>query len=218
MDWTLVGDYLPLYGQAALLTLAVGVAGIAAAALVGLLVAALRYFKTPLASQLAGAYTELSRNTPLVVQLFFLYFGLPKLGVVISATQCAIIGLAFLGGSYMAEALRSGLDAVDRIQPESALSLGLTRWQALRHVVLPQAVAVAAPALTANVVFLIKETSVVSIVALPDLVYVAKDLIGNDYNTVEALALRVAAYLLLLQPISLAAQAWERSLRRGIGV
>jgi polar amino acid transport system permease protein len=213
VDLSTLTEYLPLYAQAAWLTLWVGVAGIALSFVIGVLCAAVRHFRIPVLRNVAGVYVELSRNTPLVVQLFFLYFGLPKLGILISSEQCAVIGLAFLGGSYMAEALRSGLEAVESIQTQSALALGLNPVQTLRHVVLPQAVAISVPALAANVVFLLKETSVVSIVALPDLVYVAKDLIGNDYNTVEALALLVGFYLVLLLPLSLLFAWLERRLR-----
>ena len=94
-------------------------------------------------------------------------------------------------------------------------ALGLTRTQTLRHVALPQAIATSVPPLAANVIFLIKETSVVSVVALPDLVYVAKDLIGMSYNTSEALILLVVAYLVILLPVSIAARLVEKKVRRG---
>jgi len=169
-------------------------------------------FKT---EDIAAAYVELSRNTPLLVQLFFIYFGLPRVGIKWSGETCAIVGLIFLGGAYMAEALRSGLDSIATIQWESASALGLTRTQTLRHVALPQAIATSVPPLAANVIFLIKETSVVSVVALPDLVYVAKDLIGMSYNTSEALILLVLAYLVILLPVSIAARLIEKKVRRG---
>ena len=95
------------------------------------------------------------------------------------------------------------------------IALGLTRTQTLRHVALPQAIATSVPPLAANVIFLIKETSVVSVVALPDLVYVAKDLIGMSYNTSEALILLVLAYLVILLPVSIAARLIEKKVRRG---
>ena len=166
MDVSVVLDSLPMYAQAAVLTVRIAALGIVVSLAIGLLCAAIAYFKVPVLRQIVAAYIELSRNTPLLVQLFFLYFGLPKLGVILSSETCAITGLAFLGGSYMVEAIRSGLESIDSIQMQSALSLGLSRLEALRHVILPQAFTVALPALTANVVFLIKETSVVGVVAL----------------------------------------------------
>ncbi|WP_040158890.1 amino acid ABC transporter permease [Nigerium massiliense] len=213
MDFGFIRESIPLYGEAALLTVRIGAVGIVLSLLVGLVCAAIQFFRIPLLRQLVAAYVELSRNTPLLVQLFFLYFGLPKTGVVMSSELCAIVGLTFLGGSYMAEAFRSSLEAIDSIQFQSALSLGMTRGQALGHVMLPQSLALAMPALTANVIFLLKETSVMSVIALPDLVYVAKEQIGNTYNTSEALVLLVSFYLLILLPISLGARYLERRVR-----
>ena len=204
-----------MYVDAAILTLRIAAIGIVGSLALGLLVAAIRHYRVPIASQIGAAYVELSRNTPLLVQLFFIYFGLPRVGIKWSGETCAIVGLIFLGGAYMAEALRSGLDSVETIQWESASALGLTRTQTLRHVALPQAIATSVPPLAANVIFLIKETSVVSVVALPDLVYVAKDLIGMSYNTSEALILLVVAYLVILLPVSIAARLVEKKVRRG---
>jgi polar amino acid transport system permease protein len=180
---------------------------------VGLLCAVVQFRRIPVLRRIVSVYIELSRNTPLLVQLFFLYFGLPKLGIRISAEGCAIIGLTFLGGSYMAEAFRSGLESVEKIQRESALSLGLTETQTMWHIILPQALAVSVPPLCANMIFLIKETSVFSAIALADLMYVAKDLIGLYYQTAEALGMLVVSYLILLLPISIIASILERRLR-----
>lgn len=213
MDWAFVSKYTPLYVQAAGLTVRIALAGIVLSCLVGLICSIIQYYRIPVLRILVSTYIELSRNTPLLVQLFFLYFGLPKIGVHISAEGCAIIGLTFLGGSYMAEAFRSGLESVERIQKESAASLGMNALQTMRYVVLPQALTVSVPPLCANVIFLIKETSVFSAIALADLMYVAKDLIGLYYKTDEALLMLVIAYLVILLPISLAATVLERRLR-----
>ena len=180
-----MAKYLPWYTDAALLTLRVGALGIVLALAAGLVVAVVRYYRIPVLAQTAAIYTELSRNTPLLVQLFFLYFGLPKIGVRLSGEWCAVIGLVFLGASYMAEALRS----------------------------------VAMPGFVANVIFLIKEISVVSTIALPDLMYVTKDLIGNYYKTYEALLMLVVAYIIILLPVSLFGSWLERRMRHaGFGV
>ena len=203
MDTEFIAEYLPLYVEAARLTLGIGLIGIIFSLIIGLLIAFIQYFKIPVLRQFAAVYIELSRNTPLLVQLCFLYFGLPKIGISISSQGCAIIGLCFLGGSYMAEAFRSGIEAVEKGQQEAALALGLKRGQVIKYVILPQALSVSIPALCANMIFLMKETSVFSVVALADLMYVAKDLIGLYYKTDEALLMLVIAYLLLLLPISI---------------
>ena len=113
----------------------------------------------------------------------------------------------------MAEAFRSGIEAVEKGQEESALALGFTRSQTIGYIILPQALSISIPALCANMIFLIKETSVFSVVALADLMYVAKDLIGLYYKTDEALLLLVIAYLIILFPISILAALLERRLR-----
>ncbi len=213
MDMEFIVRYLPLYVEAAKLTLGIGLVGIALSLLVGLVIACIQYFKVPLLRQLAAVYIELSRNTPLLVQLFFLYFGLPKAGIRLSSEGCAVIGLCFLGGSYMAEAFRSGIGSVAPSQEEAALALGFRKLQVIRYVIFPQALAVSVPALCANMIFLIKETSVFSVVALADLMYVAKDLIGLYYKTDEALLMLVVAYLIILLPVSLLAAVLERRLR-----
>lgn len=213
MDIEFIAEYIPLYVEATKLTLGIGLIGIALSLIVGLVIAFIQYFKIPVLKQIAAAYIELSRNTPLLVQLFFLYFGLPKAGICISSEGCAIIGLCFLGGSYMAEAFRSGIESVEKGQEESALALGFRRSQVVGYIILPQAVSVSIPALCANMIFLIKETSVFSVVALADLMYVAKDLIGLYYKTDEALLMLVVSYLIILLPISIVATVLERRLR-----
>ncbi|MCH5349857.1 MAG: amino acid ABC transporter permease [Oscillospiraceae bacterium] len=215
MDWAFIQKYYPLYIEATVLTVKIGAIGIVLSALVGAICAFSRYYKVPVLSQIALAYTELSRNTPLIVQLFFLFFGLPKAGIVLSPEACGIIGLAFLGGSYMSEAFLSGLEAVGKSQLESAASLGLNDRQVMGYVVFPQAMAVSTPAICANVIFLLKETSVFSAVSLADLMYTAKDLIGMYYSTTEALSMLVVAYLIIILPISIVFTLLERRVRRG---
>ena len=213
MDIGFIKEYFPMYVDAAKLTLCLGITGILFSMAVGLICSLIEYYRIPLLRQVTAFYIELSRNTPLLVQLFFLYFGLPKIGIMLSSECCAVIGLSFLGGSYMAEAFRSGLETIEKGQVESALALGLTHPQAMRYVVFPQALAVSIPALCANVIFLIKETSVFSVVALADLMYVAKDLIGLYYQTDEALLMLVISYLVLVLTVSLAAGWLERRLK-----
>ena len=124
MDWNAIQQYLPLYQKAAVLTVRLGVAGIIFAIIIGLACAVIQYDKVPVLRQIVGVYIQLSRNTPLLVQLFFIYYGLPKVGIRTNAEICGIAGLAFLGGSYMAEAFRSGLEAIEPIQTLKTNYLG----------------------------------------------------------------------------------------------
>jgi polar amino acid transport system permease protein len=213
LNWQVIGNYLPLYKEAMLLTLRIGWMGILFAILLGLVSSLILHFKIPVLRQIVYVYIELFRNTPLLVQLFFLYFGLPKLGIRIPAEVCGVGGLALLGGSYMAEAFRSGFEAIEPIQMESALSLGMNKAQAMRYVILPQAVSISVPAFVANVIFLLKETSVFSAISLMDLMFTAKDLIGLYYKTTECLFLLVIFYLIILLPVSVAGSVVERRLR-----
>lgn len=213
MDFEFIWSHIPLYVEAGILTLKIATIGIVLAVIIGLICSLIKTMHVSVLEGIVGLYIELSRNTPLLIQLFFLYFGLPKVGIMLSSESCGIIGLAFLGGSYMSEAFRSGIEGVHLIQSESALSLGMTRLQVFRYIILPQAIATSVPVLCANVIFLIKETSVFSVVALADLMFVAKDLIGIYYKTDEALLMLVIAYLIILLPISIIASWIERRLR-----
>lgn len=215
MDFNFIQEQIPLYVEAAGVTVSMAAAGVVLAIVTGLICSIVRYFRIPVLTHLAEIYIELSRNTPLLIQLFFLYFGLPKIGIVLSSQQCAVTGLTFLGGSYMAEAFRSGLDNVPAIQIESALSLGMKKSQVFGNIILPQAVSNSIPAFCANIIFLIKETSVFSAVALADLMFVTKDLIGIYYKTDEALFMLVIAYLIILLPVSLICTYMERRVRYG---
>lgn len=213
MNWDFIFKYLPLYEKAAYLTVKIGFAGIALSILIGLVASFLLYFKIPVLKQIIQIYVEISRNTPLLIQLFFIYYGLPKIGIKTNAFFCGVWGLAFLGGGYMTESFRSGMEAIGKIQEESAESLGLGRLQTFWYVLLPQTISISMPAFVANVIFLLKETSVFSAISIMDLMFTAKDLIGMYYKTTESLFLLVFFYLLILLPVSLVGSILERRAR-----
>ena len=213
MNWSYVINAIPRFIDAAIITLQLSFWGILLSLIFGLLIAIVTAYQVKLFYGLARGYIELSRNTPLLIQLFFLYYGLPKIGIKWDGFTCGIIALVFLGASYMAEALRAGLLAVPKGQTEAAKAIGLNRFQVFRYVIFPQAWAVSIPAIGANVLFLIKETSVISAVAVAELMFVTKDIIGMDYKTNEALFLLFASYLVILLPISLLARHFENKAR-----
>ena len=171
--WAFVAKYAPFFVNGAWMTLFISVFGIALAILTGIICAAIETARIPVLRQITTVYIEVSRNTPLLVQLYFLYFGLPKMGFVWSAELCAIVGL-------------------------------------LTRVIVPQAVSISTPGIVANVIFLIKESSVVSAIALADVMYMAKDLMGMYYNTYEALFMLIVTYLIILLPISILGTWLER--------
>lgn len=213
MDWEFIMQYLPMYQRAAVLTVKIGLLGIVFAIFVGLICAMIQYHKVPVLRRIVAIYVELSRNTPLLVQLFFIYYGFPKIGIQLSPETCGVAGLVFLGGGYMSETFRSGLETVEPIQRESAISLGLSNRQTMQYVILPQAFSTSVPAFVANVIFLLKETSVFSAISLMDLMFTAKDLIGLYYKTTESLFLLVVFYLIILLPVSILGSLLERRMR-----
>ena len=215
MDINILREYIPLYKDALFLTMKIGWQGILLSLILGLAGAAILHFKVPVLKTITGIYIEIFRNTPLLVQLFFIYFALPKVGIKITAETCGVIGLGMLGGAYMIETIRSGLESIPIIQTESALSLGMTREQTFIHVILPQAISMSIPGLLANVIFLLKETSVFSTISLMDLMFTAKDLIGMYAKTIESLFLLVVFYLIMLLPVSIVGAIVERRMRYG---
>ena len=208
-NWDYLITVWPDYWQAMQITAALSGVAIVLSLLLGLPLALALLQR----SKFARAYVAVSRNTPLLIQLFFLYFGLPKIGIPLSGYTCAIIGLTFTGSAVMAEAFRGGLEAVQRGQHEAGLAIGLSPKQIFRHIELPQALAVSVPALGANALFLVKETSIVAALGIAELVFTTKDLIGLDYKTAEALFMLLVGYLLLLIPVVIFLTWLEKRLR-----
>ena len=176
MDIQMMQEALPQYIQAMGLTLKLATGGIVLALLIGLSMSLISYFKVPVLKNIASAYIALSRNTPLLIQLFFLYYGLPRIGIQLEKEIVGLIGLAFLGGGYMSEAFRAGIESVSSIQIESGQAIGLTKIQLARFIILPQGLASSVPAIGANCLFLLKETSIFSAIAIMDLTNVTRDL------------------------------------------
>jgi len=209
MNWTVIQQALPIFARGFELTLWLSLIGIVGSIIVGIIVSLVQYFKLPVLSQISTAYVELARNTPLLIQLFFLYYAFPVIGLKMSAEVCGIIGLIFLGGAYMAE----GFNGVNPSQISSGKALGMNNFQLARYVVFPQGFSLSMPALTANIIFLIKETSIFSVIAIPELTNTALDLIGMYYRSNEYLLMLVVAYAIILIPVILLLTWLERRVR-----
>ncbi len=230
MDLEFILSTSPAFLKALWLTLKLSFFGISFAFLIGLFCVLMSYFKFHFLERLCKIYIEFSRNTPLLIQLFFLYYALPKFDIHLEkiyglnllclsvdeslrpSFACTVVGLSFLGGSYMAESLRAGFEAVRKQQFEAGLSLGFNLFGNLRYIILPQALSVAMPSISANIIFLIKETSVVSIIALPDLVTLMTSLNSLTYKTNELLLLLFLGYLCMILPLSFALNLLEKRL------
>ena len=211
----MINNLVPLFNQASIVTLRLTGLGVLFALLVGVLGNVIYFYKVPGLVRVMKMYTELSRNTPLLAHLFFLFFGLPVLGIHLSGFVCGVIGLTFLGGSYMMEAIRAGVEAVGKSQRESAQSLALSKTQMLVYVILPQAARTALPALAANVIFLLRESALVSVIAVPELMHIARSEISMFFRTNEVLTMLTLYYLLLIGPLSVLFYVLERRLRLG---
>ncbi len=214
-SWAVIQQSLPMFEKGLQLTLWLSFVGIIGSIIVGIIVSLLQYFKVPVLHQVASIYVEVSRNTPLLIQLFFLYYAFPVIGIKFGAELCGIIGLIFLGGSYMAEGFTGGFNGVSKGQLESGKAIGLSRWQLARYIVFPQGFSLSVPAMAANVIFLIKETSIFTVIAIPELTNTALDLIGMYYRSNEYLLVLVVGYAIILIPLSIILTLLEKRVRYG---
>ncbi len=144
-----------------------------------------------------ASYVELIRNTPFIVQLFFVFFGLPSLGIHIDEVQAAILAMTVNLGAYAIEIVRAGIDSIPRGQVQAAQALGLHGRQVFRHVVLPQAIANVFPALLSQVLIVMLGSAVVSQISVPDLTYAANFIQSRNFRSFESYLIITATYLLL---------------------
>jgi polar amino acid transport system substrate-binding protein len=193
--------YLPiLLFQGAPMTLLISVLGMALAVTLGLGLALLNlYGLTPL-SWLARAYVELFRGTPLLIQLYLIFYGLPSIGIKLSPLFAAVVGLGLNYAAYEAENYRAGIQAIPHGQMEAALSLGMTRAQALRYVVIPQAFRLVIPPVTNDFIALFKDSSIVSVITMVELTKVYGQLASTYYDYIGVGILTAAIYFLMGLP------------------
>jgi len=146
---------------------------------------------------LVGAYVEVVRNTPFLVQVLFIFFGLPATGVRLEANTCALIALTLNGSAYAIEIVRAGIESVGHGQAEAARALGLRRLQIFRLVVLPQALRIVVPPLGSQFILLMLNSSVVSVISANELTGAAQDIQGRTFRSFEAYAVAAGIYLVL---------------------
>lgn len=174
------------------------------AMLLGTALALLRTFSHSRSLQLAmAAYTEWHRNVPGIAHLFILYFGLPAIGIKLPAVAAAIIGLGLIGAASVGEILAAGLRSLPAGQREAALAVGLTPWQAIYLVLLPQAVRIVLPNFGNYACQLLKDTSIASAIAAPEIMFFARNLVTATFDTTLIYLLVIALYAALLLPVGL---------------
>lgn len=162
---------------------------------------------------IANVYVEWIRNTPLLIQVLFIYFGL---GVFfnLSPIVASVIALSLFSGAYIAEIIRAGIQAVPRGQREAALSIGMTDFQSMRLIILPQAIKRILPPLAGQFITLVKDSSLVSVIAVTDLTYVAKNIVTTTFRAFEVWLVIAAFYFVLSFTLSLAVRKLESRLAK----
>ena len=186
----------------------------------GVFCAIVRTGRSAAAARVVGAYVEAIRNTPLLVQIFIVYFGLASLGIRLGAFTAAIAALVINVGAYTSEIVRAGIESIPRSQLEAAQCLALSRWQVLRHVVLPPAIERVWPALTSQYVLLMLASSITSQISTEELTAVANRVQSDTFRSIETYLIVAAAYLalsLVMRVLFWAVGSWAFPRRRRLG-
>src|SRR5271165_1682281 len=219
MTWArapeLLAEWLPQLLVAAGGTLRITAAAFVLAATLGLLLAFARLSRRRLLSRAALVYIEVIRGVPALTLLFLLYFALAAGGIVLHAFQAAVVGLGLNGAAYLAEVYRAGLEAIHAGQREAAQSVGMTAPQTMRYIMLPQAMRVVLPPLMNYLIALLKETSIASLIAAPELTNRARDLSSEYFMPMDIYLVTGLIYFLMAFPLSRAAKRLEARMARG---
>ena len=214
MDWSVLGENAGALAQGLLITLEVSVLALLLALVLGVIVATLRVAPSRALRRAGTAYVEFLRNIPLLVQLFFLFFALPSIGIRLDAFVCGVLALGIYSSAFVAEAIRSGIAAVPSGQLEAGLSSGMRYATAMRLIVLPQAIAKTIPPLGNTTLNLIKNSSLVSTVSVLDILGTANLLGARSFQYVPMFAGAAICYLILTLPTAFAVNVLEKRFAR----
>lgn len=198
----------------AVMTVVVTAGSLVVSILLGLLFAGLRTSQSRVLRAVAHVYVEVFRAVPVLTQLFIVYFGLAAAGIRVPPIPAAFIGFGLNGGAYLTEVFRAGIEAINRGQTEAALAIGMTRLSALRLIVLPQAMRVVLPSLANFSIGLLKDTSLASAVAAPELSFGAGMLVRQTYLSTQIYVYTAVLYLALALPLAQLTRALERHVGR----
>jgi polar amino acid transport system permease protein len=212
-NWAYALEILPVLAHAAIITIEATLISFVIALVLGLLLAVLR-MSGPVVGWFASAFVELVRSTPLLIQIFFIYFVLPRFGVTLDAFTAGIIALSLHYGCYCSEVYRAGLEAVPRGQWEACTALNLSSWNTFKNIILPQAIPPIVPALGNYLVALFKDTPLLSAIAVAELVQTAKNMGSETFRYNEPMTMVGLAFL-VLSLVSAAGIRWlEQRLNR----
>jgi polar amino acid transport system permease protein len=202
-DWAYTWEIMPVLAEASIVTIEATVAGFILAAVVGLLLAILRMSPRSWVSLPTAGLVEFIRSTPLLIQIFFIYFVLPEFGITLGALTAGILALGLHYGSYCSEVYRAGLENIPRGQWEASIALNLSPYHTFRDVIIPQAVPPVVPALGNYFVALFKETPLLSAIAVLELMQTAKILGSETFRYTEPITL-VGLYFLVFSLVAAA--------------
>jgi His/Glu/Gln/Arg/opine family amino acid ABC transporter permease subunit len=197
----------------AVTTVIITLASLVIAIILGLALALIQRARIAWLNWIIAAYIEVFRNTPVLAQLFIIYFGLPYLGYKIPSFLAAIIGLGLNGGAVLAEVFRSGIAAIHAGQREAASAVGMTPWMAMRHIILPQTWRITLPPIGNYAIALFKDTAVVSAIAAPEIMFYARNLVTSTFETAFIYLLVALLYFALAFPMARLVDRLERQQR-----
>ena len=198
MDFDLILRVYPFFLEAALVTIQLSILTTILGLTCGALGAAARMSRSVILRAIGATYVSIFRGTPALIQLFILYFGGPQIGIQLDAFDAGVIGLGFNIGAYMTETMRGAIQSVDKGQTEAARTLGMSRWETMRKVVLPQAMRMMIRPLGVNINALIKGTALVAAISVIELTYTAQRYIGSTYKPFEMFLLSGALYMIII--------------------
>lgn len=210
--WQAVFRDWPVFAEGFAMTIVLSVLALTLALVLGVIFGVLGTSNIKVFRWLNRVYVELIQNTPLVIQVFFLYHALPHLGIMLPVFTVGMLGVGVYHGAYISEVVRAGIQAVPRGQHEAAYSQGFSYWQAMRYIVLPQAKRMAYPPLTNQAVSLIKNTSVMAMVAGGELMYHADSWASTNLYYGPAYVVTGLLYIALCFPLAMYARRLERKL------
>jgi polar amino acid transport system permease protein len=216
LDFTPIWQGWPQLVHGAVVTIEITAASLLLGCVLGLLVGIARLDPSKrLIYGFATGYVTFIRGTPLLVQLFLLFFGLPQFNILLPAFVCGVLGLGIYSGAYVSEIVRGAIQSIDRGQMEAARSLGMSYRQAMRIIILPQAVVRMIPPLGNEFIALIKNSALVSLLTIADLMHEGQKIISVSYRSLEVYLAIAFVYLILTSLTGLLLRHMETRLRAG---
>lgn len=194
MDIQLILEYLPLYLKGAGITLYLTISSLFCGIIIGIILVLFRMSKRKFLSSLASVYISLIRGTPLLLQIIFVFYALPSLGIVLSAKISGIIALSLNLAAYLEETFRTGILAIPKEQTEMAYVLGYKKWQIYVYIVFPQAIRIILPQLGNSSIAMLKDTSMVSVITITELMRTAQVVYAVNFKPFEAYLLAALLY------------------------